>query len=214
MSNFPLLDLVRRDPIRDWWELELLGNARTYENFIECIDRCIDSISTRMADTNQHRTKDSEDRTTVEIRDQLDQTGLFDTVEHDAQVGGHVDLLVRLGSYKWKAEAKIFGGRHSYDDSWLKEGFLALTEKYTKGLLNDSHGCLLIYVKKPNINRIMEDWSDYLVENTDANIDFSPCCLNPLARKSIHEHIVSGLPYTVRHVPVCLYDPTKSLKNH
>lgn len=212
MSNFSYKkDLVRRDPIRSWWE-DL--DEHTYADFVECVNRCMDEITRDLEDNNKDRIADSEDRTTEEFKTNLRRKALFDTVEHDAQTGGHTDLVVRLGHYTWKAESKIFGGRHSYDETWLHDGFKALVEKYSKGTQYDSFGCLLVYVKKQNTRNVMNEWMTHLWLNSDHDLAFDRCHLNALAFISSHEHTSSGLTYTVRHVPVCLYDSTKLLKDH
>ena len=214
MSNFTLRT-IRQDRIRHWWE-NLDRDEYTYDNFVLCVNRCIDEAIRGMEDNIIKRIADGEDRLTEELKTILRCKNLFDTVEHDAQTGGHTDLVVRWEEYSWKAETKIFGGRHSYGNDWLEKGFTALTENYSRGTPYDSHGCLIIYVKHPNTTSVMCKWMTHIWEKMPDTrpLVFERCTLNKLGFISKHIHLHSGQEYIVRHIPVGLYDATKQLRHH
>lgn len=212
MSNFSFRRIKKAFRELCWDDLP--DKEQTYDRFISLVYNCLDELIRNIEENCMLRIADSEDRLNDEIKMGLRQKNLFDAVEHDAQCGGHIDLLVRLDEYMWKGEAKIFGGRSGYGNDWLYKGFHTLSTKYSKGNPNDCHGGVLIYIKAPGTKSVMEAWQAYLLDKSKNSPVCTPCTSNPCAFFSEHPHIVSGLPYKVRHIPISIYDPTKPIESH
>jgi len=119
---------------------------------------------------------------------------------HDTDVGGHCDVVVSgRENFLWLGEAKT---HKDYD--WLYKGFQQLCTRYSTGLPGQDYGGMLIYCYGQNVLEVMRRWRTRLSgERPDLRIE--ECKGNPLNFRSIHLHDVSGLPYTVRHVPILLY---------
>lgn len=218
MLNPTLKNLSKKHTLLAFWH-EVFKNFDdlSYEDFLLCINVCLDTIVDDMAENAVLRIADREDRLTDEIKINLRRLNLFDSVEHDAQTGGHTDLVVKLGRFVWKGECKILGGRNNYANDWIEKGFSALSEKYTSGSQFDSHGALFIYIKKENAKAAMELWKNYLSDKLQENglvYTYTNCETNNLAFYSSINHKKSGLSYCIRHIPVLLYDPTKTIKQH
>ena len=119
--------------------------------------------------------------------------------EHDSEIGGHVDIVVRGSDFVWLGEAKIYRG-----NNYLWEGFQQLVTRYSIGDSNQENGGLLIYIRDGNASSIMENWQNYLLEKSLPNYSFRPCKMRSLAFISTHKHERSGQAFHVRHMPVML----------
>ncbi|HWX50529.1 MAG TPA: hypothetical protein VNZ61_20985 [Roseomonas sp.] len=190
------LNLLFPDPagqIRLQWAFAPNHAAR-----VLLVEQAIDHIAQTLTRTRHLRQHKSEDLLTVDFVDRLVDMGF--SASHDNDVGGHCDIVIdgREG-FLWLGEAKIHS---SY--KWLYKGFQQLTTRYSSGLPGQDVGGLLIYLYNRNALEMMKAWREHLAtERSDIKIE--QCEANPLVFRSSHTHEVSGLPYTVRHVPVPLY---------
>ena len=171
----------------------------SYEDFIETLYKDLDKSISVLEDARNLTSNDSEDRINADIVGKLKCMGYDAT--HDTQVGGHCDIHVERKNYRWIGEAKIYKG-----NSYLNEGFLQLTTRYTTARVNQNQGGLLIYIRRENAEEIMSNWKAEIekIHKNDINkIDTDP--KNPLAFFSDHKHKTSGCTYRTRHIPVMLH---------
>ncbi|KEO53763.1 hypothetical protein SMB34_06825 [Thalassospira permensis NBRC 106175] len=181
------------------------ANDPVEQEFVELIDDAIDLIALEFAETAHHRKDRNEDSLTIDIVSLLKAHGFL--VEHDADVGGHCDVVVRgPRGFLWLGEAKI----HS-DYEWLNKGYLQLTTRYSTGMVGQQNGCVIIYCKGPDVNRVVNTWrSKYQSLYQEATV--TNCPKNVLVFRSVNKHERSGLPFTVRFVPFSLYHKPKDKK--
>lgn len=169
-----------------------------YSVFVELINRAIDYSSSQMSlDKNIIATMD-EDQLTTLLLSPL-KTMSFDA-KHEANVGGHCDISIDGGrEMLWLGEAKIF---NQYD--LVLKGFQQLVERYSTGLKDQDQGALVIYMRNSNAKGMIDSWKDYLLQY-DATAKVSHDPVKPLEFVSVSIHVGSGLPVTVRHMPIVLY---------
>ncbi|PZD71056.1 hypothetical protein C1752_08259 [Acaryochloris thomasi RCC1774] len=173
-------------------------SVSTYEDFVDLLYDDLDWIVQQIQRNPELRQDDGEDRLTIEIVLLLNTQGY--KASHDTKVGGHVDLLVEKDRFMWIGEAKVHSG---YDYLW--EGFLQLATRYSIGSSNQSHGGMLIYIRRSNTRNVMEKWRQTLSQKSLEDFSSEDCTRNSLAFFSSHKHERSGLPLRVRHMPVMLY---------
>ncbi|MEM6398915.1 MAG: hypothetical protein AAF757_01605 [Cyanobacteria bacterium P01_D01_bin.116] len=172
--------------------------ATDYNKFIEILYDDIDDIIYQIQENPELRQKDSEDRLTIDIRDQLRRLG-YDAA-HDSKFGGHADLLVKKGNFTWIGEAKIHS---SYNYLW--EGFLQLTTRYSTGDSNQRDGGIFIYIRQKNASAIVEKWKDYLLSKELKGYSYEASENREISFFSTHKHEGSGQDFRIKHIPVILY---------
>jgi HEAT repeat protein len=176
-------------------EAENLGFEDNFiRNFYEDLDQVISNIQ----ENPKQRQKDTEDRLTIDIVNQLRCLGYY--AEHDSEIGDHVDIVVKKNKLLWLGEAKIYR-----DNNYLWEGFQQLTTRYSIGDSNQENGGFLIYIREGDASSIMEKWQNYLLEKSLPNYSFRSCETGSLAFISTHKHERSGRAFHVRHMPVMLH---------
>ena len=180
----------------------------SYEKFVEKLYMDIDSILSLMMDGVGH------------LLD-LDETGIsfliwtnLKSKNYDAQLdsdkNGNADISVTSDTYKWIAEAKIYGGKNNYGLNHIYQGFLQLSTRYSKCEANADCGGLFIFIKPRGRTEteksIMDSWLNMLnnKKNEIKNLVLTPHSLNERSLFSEHDHVVSGYRYKVRHMPLCL----------
>jgi hypothetical protein len=169
----------------------------SYSDFVACVNRGLDDVIELIQENPNLRRNDSEDRITIDIVMALRCKGF--NAAHDTMTGGHTDIIIKKDNFKWIAEAKI----HKNDYSYLMQGFNQLTTRYANGTPNNSHGCLLIYIKDGNAAQIVERWKSHLTNEQLPG--FSSDDASQLNFASQHTHAGSGLQYEVRHIGVVLH---------
>ncbi|AFY58953.1 hypothetical protein Riv7116_6628 [Rivularia sp. PCC 7116] len=169
-----------------------------YNKFIELLYEDIDDIIYQIQENPELRQKDSEDRLTIDIRDQLRRLG-YDA-SHDSKFGGHADLLVKKGNFTWIGEAKIHS---SYNYLW--EGFLQLTTRYSTGDFNQRDGGIFIYIRQKNASAIIEKWKNHLLSKELPDYTYEACENRELSFFSTHKHEGSGKDFRIKYIPVILY---------
>lgn len=175
-----------------------LAIAQTHARRLELIESAIDYAIQELAQTRHHRLSDGEDRITVDIVSMLKPMGI--QASHDTDVGGHCDIVIRgKDNFLWLAEAKIHG---AYD--WDFKGFQQLSTRYSTGLTGQDHGGLILYCRGQDVAEVMRKWTDHVKEKIP-ELTISDCPSSPLNRRSVHTHPASGLPFHIRHTPVCLF---------
>lgn len=127
-------------------------------------------------------------------------------VEKDTDSNGNVDITVRTNSHKWLAEAKIWSS-----NSYLHEGYLQLTERYSKGEKKHNHGGMFIYIKpesdQDNEVEIIDSWKTYLKDTysglgvTDCNLDDSRFFSKAKHSGTKHDYHIRYIPLTLLHIP-------------
>ncbi len=175
--------------------------VKTYDDFITVLYKDIDAIVQLLQGDRHLLHDDSEDRLTVDIIHQLIHMGY--NASHDAQHGGHCDILITKGLFRWIGEAKIHS---SYP--YLFQGFSQLSTRYTHGGSYNTEGALLIYLTQENARRVINKWMAHLTGKKLPSYQTSQCPKNALSFYSSHDHQVSGTAFKVRHIPVLLhFDP-------
>lgn len=175
--------------------------AKTYDDFSATLYCDIDEIISQIQENAEYRQEDSEDRLTIDIRDQLNRLG-YDT-SHESKHRGHADLIVRNKRLNliWIGEAKI---HRDYNHLW--EGFLQLTTRYSTGDCDQKEGGIFIYIKKnKNAFSVVEKWKAFLENKKLPGFFSKSCTMRKLSFFSTHKHDVSGTNFKVRHMPVLLY---------
>lgn len=172
--------------------------ANTYEKFVHALYITIDKIIYGIEENPELTLNDSEDRITVEIKRGLRLIGY--EASHDQKVGGHTDLLVRYSEFLWIGEAK-------FDNSlgYIFEGWLQLNSRYSTGGSNQGGGGILIYIRREKAAKLMEDWKQYLSRKGIENLAIAPCPNRSMTFMSCHPHERSGLPFSIRHMPIMLH---------
>jgi hypothetical protein len=168
------------------------------DDLIRNLYKDIDKVIYQIQENPELRQKDTEDRLTIDIVNPLRTLG-YD-VSHETKIGGHVDIAVRKNDVLWLGEAKIYKG-----NNYLWEGFLQLFTRYSIGDLNQENGGLLIYIFKEDASSIMQNWQNYLLEQSLPDLSIRPCKMRSLAFISTHKHERSGQAFHVRHIPVMLH---------
>jgi hypothetical protein len=172
--------------------------ANDYEAFASAVEDAVEWAVQQMHRNPQAKQNLSEDQLTLEIVTNL--KAMSFNASHDALIGGHGDIVVEgNNSYLWIGEAKIYS---SY--SWLLAGFDQLSTRYSTGSNGETRGGLIIYIKKPLINKIMSTWRARL-KAARACVSIEECKENPLAFFSRHPHQRTGLDFRIRHIPVALH---------
>lgn len=195
-----LLDLFASSP-PDLIKLKHIS-ATSYEQQLDALDAAIDWIVGEMCKSARHNGAASEDSLTTQMVINLRAMGF--QAMHDADVGGHCDIVVEgRDGFLWLAEAKI---HNSY--SWLLKGLRQLTTRYSTGMPGQTNGGLIIYSRRPRIDRTMSTWSKHLREN-ERGVTVHPCRRVSAAFLSKHIHTRTGAEFTVRHIPVSLYHEPK-----
>jgi hypothetical protein len=173
-------------------------NSGFEDDLIRNLYKDIDKVIFQIQENPELRQKDTEDRLTIDIVNPLRTLG-YD-VSHETKIGGHVDIAVRKNDFLWLGEAKIYKG-----NNYLWQGFLQLLTRYSIGDLNQENGGLLIYIFKEDASSIMQNWQNYLLEQSLPDLSVRPCKMRSLAFISTHKHERSGQAFHVRHIPVMLH---------
>lgn len=179
--------------------------ARTHKQRVQAVDAAIDWAVSELAKTARHHLQASEDSLTLQIVINLKAMGF--QASHDTDVGGHCDIVIEgRDGFLWLAEAKIHGNY-----PWLLKGFRQLTERYSTGIAGQTDGGLIIYSRRPRIDRMMKAWSKHLKEH-ERGVTVTACPKAPPAFISKQIHTRTGDEFKIRHVPVSLYfNPTDAL---
>jgi hypothetical protein len=184
----------------------------SYSDFIDVLYDKLKVIFSKLENSRDKHFSHDEDSITGVIAGRLEEAGYIATEQ--TKKNGAVDLTVQLGNHKWIAEAKI-----AYSNSKILEGLLQLLTRY---VTRDNHAGLLIYIKKPNSERVFNDWKSYLegcdglkayigkknsevrgdLECVLGNVGFSD--IDNLSFNSKH-HLVSGTSINVQHFCADLY---------
>lgn len=172
--------------------------ADTYDEFIKILYKDIDEIIYRLQENPELHEKDTEDRLTIEIKNNLCSMGY--NAFHDSKIGGHADLAVKKGNFLWVGEAKIHS---SYDYLW--EGFLQLSTRYSTGDSNQKDGGLLMYIKVRDAKQVTQRWQEHLTTKNLPSYSTRPCNAREICFFSVHRHERSGCDFTIRHMPIILF---------
>jgi hypothetical protein len=172
--------------------------AGTYDEFTQVLYEDIDTIIYQLQENPELLQNDTEDRLTISIMNGLRCMGY--NASHESKIGGHVDLAVAKGNFKWMGEAKI---HHDYEYLW--QGFQQLTTRYSTGDDNQSNGGLIIYIKVEDAKQVIEKWQKHLTSKNLSGYSIRQCEIRNTCFFSIHTHQRSGRNFSVRHMPVILY---------
>lgn len=169
--------------------------AESLEEKLSCVEDAVNFAIEQLVE-NRHLKQDlSEDQRTSEIVSNLKSMGFAAT--HDEQIGGHVDIVIRLAGLLWLAEAKNWDGC-----AWASSGIHQLLTRYSTGLPGQSVGGLIIYFKQRDAASLMSKWRNHVVsERLARSID----AISEISFRSHHRHAATGTTFTVRHFPVPLY---------
>lgn len=184
----------------------------TYGDFLDDLYTKLDEIFVKLEHSRDKYFSHDEDAITGVIAGRLDEAGYLATEQ--TKQNGAVDLTVKLGEHKWVAEAKI-----AYTNGKILEGLIQLLTRYAA---RDKCGGLLIYMKKANSKKVVDDWVNFLTDNEQLSLSiskknpevrddlkcvFGGVITNRLSNTSLEsEHnLVSGTPITVRHFCADLY---------
>lgn len=188
--------------------LHNVASRSSYENFIDLLYNDLDCIFSDMIDGTEHLLPMGETGISWHIWSNL-RAKNYDA-QLDSDKNGNADISVTQKPFKWIGEAKIFGGKDNYGNPYLYGGYEQLTTRYSKGEANATCGGMLIYIKprgrEETERSVMLNWREYLKGKATEiqDLNFEDCSLNPRCLITSQTHHVSGYPYKVRHMPICL----------
>lgn len=191
-------------------------DVNSYKDFITVLYAKLTDIFVKLENSKDKHFLHDEDSITNVIAGRLEEAGYNATEQ--TKKNGAVDLTVNLGTYIWIAEAKI-----AYSKSKILEGLLQLLTRYAT---RDKDAGLLIYIKKRNSKKVINDWESFLKSSVQLNAFIAK--KNPEVREDLQvvlndveiersdrsllnsKHtMVSGSPILVQHFCADLYfNPT------
>ncbi len=179
-------------------QAQVADNLGFEDDLIRNLYKDIDQVISQIQKNPELRQKDTEDRLTIEIVNLLGSLG--HEASHDTKTGGHADIVVTKNDFLWIGEAKFYRG-----NNYLWGGFQQLVTRYSTGDSNQENGGLLIYILNKDARSIMQNWQNYLLEQSLPDLSVRPCKMKSLAFISTHKHERSGQAFHVRHIPVMLH---------
>lgn len=184
------------------------GICNNYDEFCARVESGVLKAINTLENNKPQFSSLGEDALTAVLAFGLEMIGF--SADHDNYRNGHCDLVVKEGAYEWYGEAKLDQGA-----GYVMEGFRQLCDRYTNGGPNSKRGALIIYTKKRNKLKILDVWVKRIVKDYERPVDLQQMCSLTLTARTQHIHDASGLPFTVRHMPVSFYHkPTdKSARN-
>lgn len=173
--------------------------AESLEEKLHCVEDAVNFAIEALVEHRHLKQNLSEDQRTSEIVSSLKAMGFAAT--HDEQIGGHVDIVIRLAGLLWLAEAKNWDGC-----VWASSGIHQLLGRYSTGMPGQNVGGLIIYFEQRDAASLMTKWRNYILSKQIArSID----AISEISFRSRHLHAATGNEFTVRHFPVPLYwNPT------
>ncbi|WEJ08437.1 hypothetical protein [Sinorhizobium prairiense] len=172
--------------------------ASSNDRRVAALEKILDFAYDDLVNDRHLNQKHGEDALSVQIIKQLKFVAI--DANHDIQVGGHCDILVRARDrFLWIAEAKIhksFG--------WLHKGFLQLSTRFGSAAEGRDHGEIIIYCRMAKAGDVLSRWKDYLllrepVEICEDRID------NQLWFRTRHTCPSSALYFYTRHRIIPLF---------
>jgi hypothetical protein len=179
---------------------------QSYGERFKLLERSLDDCYRRLTDARQHNREGvvGEDQLSVQIVNMLQSAGI--QAEHDPQVGGHVDILVRgKNGFLWVGEAKIYRG-----PAYVKGGFLQLSTRYGIAQEGRDRGEIVIYCWQPRAWAALEAWQAHLPQ-----LEFPVKVVEELGDRKLyfrteHRCPATGITFHVRHIIVPLFfEPLK-----
>ncbi|MDO8985338.1 hypothetical protein [Cypionkella sp.] len=177
---------------------------QTHQERFELIEQVVDQCYRELVEKRQAFHTLGEDQLSLIICSMIAFTGA--AVSHDAQIGGHVDIVVRgPNAFLWIGEAKIYNG-----PAYVMGGFEQLSTRYGVAGVGCDRGEIIIYCKQPNATRALVAWRDHLVGNGVVEIGEDKSSTSALVFRSKHSCPGTGCDFLVRHRIVPLhFRPTK-----
>ena len=186
-----------------------IASKLSYEDFVSQLNEDIDLIVADMMDGVENFIDRNEKSISYHIYTNLRSRNY--AAELGSDTNGNADISVTAKSYRWIAEAKIFGGRNDYKTDYLYWGFKQLTTRYSKCQGNADCGAMFIYIQPRSADdterNVMDAWNNFL---EGKKLELNQLCITPHSGKdrslyTKHIHGTSGYPYTVRHIPLCFF---------
>jgi hypothetical protein len=172
-----------------------LLSAESFDERLSCVEDAVNFAIEILVENRHLKQNLSEDQRTSEIVGNLKAMGF--TANHDEQIGGHVDIVVRTHGLLWLGEAKNWKGC-----DWASRGMRQLLTRYSTGLPGQSSGGIILYFEQRDAAALMTTWRDHMVsEQLARSID----AISELSFRSHHDHVSTGTRFSVRHYPVPLY---------
>lgn len=174
--------------------------ARSHDDRFEIVEEVLDECYRRLVDGRRNNQDHSEDAMTQHVVDMMATAGI--PAEHDPEVGGHVDIVVRAnGGFLFVLEAK----KHtSY--KWLLDGFRQLSTRYGVAQTGRDRGEVLIYCRVQRGDRVLEKWRERLFAAINGlELTEPDDGKGGLYFRTQHTCQSSGSPFKVRHKLVPLY---------
>ncbi|WBG93468.1 hypothetical protein N5580_21145 (plasmid) [Pantoea piersonii] len=206
---FSLLQNMSPEELKVFQNITMFREARkSWECFEEVLHKLLLKASVSLAQSRNHLTfdKTSEDGYSdvlLKILEQYKDYGLITTREENN--GGHCDISISFGGFKWLGEAKK---AKSYD--WVYDGFLQLCTRYSTCDSLSKSGGLIIYCGQKKAGTFMTSWMAHLKLKFNDIQDHENHTEDPNIKITKHTHGVSENTYKVIHIPVYLnYTPEK-----
>ncbi len=182
------------------YKARALGVYEEYSEFVQRINREIDSIIRKMESARDYYKDMTEDGITYFICMMLQQKSML--ASHGKYSSGETDLTVEHGPNLWIAEAKWW----KQDENAL-EGMRQLSTRYTTGSDNANAGSVLLYNSTGNLADKVDRLKQIYAQKGDEfpEIEIKPCDISTSAFKTQHKNSSSGLNYEVRHRALNFY---------
>lgn len=186
-----------------------IASKLSYNDFINQLNEDIDLIIADMMDGVENFIGRNEKNISYHIYTNLKSKN-YDA-EYDSDKNGNADISVSARSYRWIAEAKIFGGNNNYNTEYLYGGFKQLSTRYSKCQGDADCGAMFIYIQPRSEDdcekNVMDSWNNFLESKKSElkQLLITPHCASNRSLYTQHIHGTSGYPYKVRHIPLCFF---------
>lgn len=173
--------------------------ASDHEARTEALESILEFTYDQLVENRHLNYEHSEDALSAQIISQLKMVGI--EADHDTQVGGHCDILVRSKDhFLWIGEAKIHR-----DYNWLTDGFKQLSTRYSTGSYGQCNAEVIIYCRNKKASEVLKNWQ-VKMQATFPDVTLLEDNINKrLWFRTAHIHEVSGNPFITRHRIIQLY---------
>jgi hypothetical protein len=143
----------------------LFATIEDHAERYEILEKILDRAYEQLTDGRQHFAGLSEDAITQIIVGNLRDFGII--AHHDAQIGGHIDILVEASNgFRWIGEAKLDNG-----PAYILGGYDQLTTRYAVARPGADRGEVLIYCFKSRADMRLNAWRDKLLSERQVTLE-------------------------------------------
>jgi len=173
--------------------------AKDHQARTEALEKVLEFAYDNLVENRHLNQNQGEDELSVQVVGNLRMLSI--QADHDTQIGGHCDILVRgTDHYLWIGEAKI---HKNY--GWLVDGFQQLSTRYAVGGYGKDRGEIIIYCRTSKAADTLRNWKSKMTEEFPDVIVTEDRINERLWFRTKHNCINSGTPFYTRHRILALY---------